>query len=90
MVRRSTPAKVYDEQTFAVRVLFLIPELGFSRLNEMHQWLRDRAPKAHAVHSHGLTGVHLCGALYVNEIEVAAECIKLFELELSALPKQTP
>ena len=90
MPRRSTPSKVYDEQTFAIRILFLIPERGFSRLNEMHQWLRDRAPKAYAVHSHGLTGTNQCGALYLNNIEAANECIKAFELELAALPKQTP
>ena len=90
MVRRSTPAKVIDDQTFAIRVLFVVPELGFSRLNEMHQWLRDRVPKAHAVHSHGVTGVNQCGALYVNDVEIAAECIKAFELELAAHPKQTP
>ena len=90
MARRSTPAKVYDEQTFAIRVLFLIPELGFSRLDEMHQWLQERAPRAHAIHSHGLTGLNQCGALYVNDIEVANECITAFELELRTLPKQTP
>ena len=29
-------------------------------------------------------------ALYVNDIEIAVECIKLFELDLAALPKLTP
>ena len=90
MVRRSTPPKTIDEQTFAIRTLFRIPELGFTRLNEMHSWLDERAPKAHAIHSHGLTGMNQCAALYVNDIEIAAQCIKVFELELAALPKQTP
>ena len=90
MARRSIPAKTVDEQTFAIRTLFRIPELGFTRLNDMHQWLRERAPQGHAIHSHGLTGINQCGALYVNDIEVAVECIKLFELELASLPKQTP
>ena len=90
MVKRSTPAKTIDEQTFAIRVLFVIPELGFRRLNEMHQWLRERAPKAYAIHSHGLTGANQCGALYLNDIAIAADCVKAFELELAALPKQTP
>ena len=90
MARRSTPAKTVDEQTFAIRILFRIPELGFSRLNDMHQLLRERAPQAHAIHSHGVTGIKQCCALYVNDIEVAVECIKLFELDLASLPKQTP
>ena len=90
MIRRSTPAKTIDDQTFAIRAVFRIPEHGFTRLNDMHQWLREGAPQAYAIHSHGLTGMNLCGALYVNDIEVAVECIKLFELELAALPKQTP
>ena len=90
MARHSTPAKTVDEQTFAIRTLFRIPERGFTRLNDMHQWLRERAPQAYAIHSHGVTDKSQCGALYLNDIEIAAECIKLFELDLAALPKQTP
>lgn len=90
MPRRSTPTKFYDEQTFAIRVLFVVPDLGFSPLNDMHQWLRERAPQAHAIHSHGLTRANLCVTLYVNDIQIAADCIKSFELELAALPKLTP
>ena len=90
MARRSTPAKTIDDQTFAIRILFVIPELGFKRLNEMHHWLHERAPKAHAIHSHGIRRACQCGALYVNDIEIATECVKTFELEFAALPKQTP
>ena len=90
MARRSTPAKTIDDQTFAIRILFVIPELGFKRLNEMHKWLQDRAPKAHAIHSHGHTGTNQCAALYVNDIEIAGDCVKAFELQLAARPKLTP
>jgi hypothetical protein len=93
MVRRSTPYKISDDETFAIRVRFAIPELGMKRLNEMHQWLRDRAPKAHAVHSASIlygSASQLCAFLYVNDPAIALECVKEFELQIAGLPKLTP
>ena len=88
MVRRSTPAKVYDEQTFAVRVRFSIPERGFTRLNEVNDWLRQRTNRQYAIHS--TTAIRQCAFLHVNDLAVALECVKLFDMELVGLPKQTP
>lgn len=90
MVRRSTPASVYDDQTFAVRVRFTIPERGFSRLNEAHDWLRQRTNRQYAFHAGGNANGGQCAFLYVNDLAVAMECVARFEMELVGLPKMTP
>jgi len=46
MVRRSTPMSETAESLFPVRVRVLVPPGGLGlRLNEMHEWLREHAPK---------------------------------------------
>ena len=63
------------------------------RLNEMHQWLQARVPMAHAIHPASVlygTDAQLCAFLYVNELEIALDCIKKFALEIAGLPKLTP
>jgi len=89
MSRRSIPAKTLDERTFAVRSRFAIPEGGLQCLNELHAWLRERAPRNHAIHSDRAGTLH-CGALHLNDPALAAECVRVFELEVAGLPKESP
>lgn len=88
MVKRSTPAKVLDERTFAVRVRFAIPELGLSCVMDMHNWLRDNAANDYAIHSTTAPGWNpqLCGLLYVNSLAIAQECATKFNLQVYRLP----
>lgn len=45
LTKRSTPAQVEAERSFPVRVRVPVPPRGLGqRLNEMHAWLRARAP----------------------------------------------
>ena len=89
MARRSTPSKVYDEAIFSVRVRFVIPEHGFTRLNEAHEWLRQRTNLQYAIHGATCDGKQ-AAFLHVNNLAIAVECVKLFEMQLAGLPKLTP
>jgi len=45
MTKRSTPGHVIAERSLSVRVRVPVPAGGLGRrLNEMHEWLRERAP----------------------------------------------
>ena len=90
MARRSTPYAVSDDQTFAIRIRFAIPELGMKRLNEMHQWLQEKAPNAYAIHSAGVPSGNQCAFLYVNDLAICLECVREFDLKIAGLPKLTP
>ena len=89
MTRRSIPAKALDQRTFAVRVRFAIPENGLQCLNELHEWLRVRAPKEHAIHSTTVDSRH-CAYLHLNDPALASECVQTFGLEVVGLPKESP
>jgi len=70
---------VLAEPSFPVRVRVIVPARGFGRrLNEMHEWLRERAAKeGHWVGSqhHGLSDAAL---VYFADIEVAHEFCEAF------------
>ena len=89
MTRRSISAKALDQRTFAVRVRIAIPEDGLKCLNELHTWLRQRAPNEHAIHSTMVDARH-CAYLHLNDPALAVECIQEFGLEVVGLPKESP
>ena len=89
MPRRTAPAHKTDERTFAVRVRFVIPEMGLRNINEIYTWLRGRAPGEFAIHG-TVTVRRDCCFLYMNDAAKASECVNHFGLEVYGLPKETP
>jgi hypothetical protein len=88
--RRSTPARILDDRSFAVRIRFRIPENGLSCASELHSWLRQRTQNQFAIHSATFIGGAQCSAIYVNEPAIAIECIEKFGLEVYGLRKESP
>lgn len=89
---RTSRASVLDEQTFAVRVRFIIPEGGLGCLDEMHRWLRRRVgADGYAIHSASL-GYTLpqVSVIHANDVTILAECIRDFGLQLHSEPKRSP
>ena len=78
MVRRSTPMSVTAESLFPVRVRVIVPPRGLGlRLNEMHEWLRGRAPnEGHWVGSQH--HVFDAALVYFADIKVAHEFCEAF------------
>src|SRR4051812_22248134 len=82
-------AKATDDRTFAVRLRFRIPERGMSyQWPELDAWLRRNAPGAYVIHPAGTYPD--ASYLYMNNPDLAAECSRLFALEIDAKPKETP
>jgi len=71
LTKRSTPGQVEAERRFPVRVRVPVPAGGLGRrLNEMHAWLRERAPDGrHFVGSD--RGPPEAALVYFTEISLA-------------------
>jgi hypothetical protein len=93
MVKRSISSKITDERTFAVRVRFAIPELGLSRLDELHGWLQQSTGRDYAIHPANWkdgTDLQQCAFLHVNDLALALECVQRFDLRVHTISKQLP
>ena len=91
--RRSIPASTSDDRTFAVRIRFAIPGTGFTRLPDLHAWLQARSERQFAIHAAApIQSLHFqdCAFLYVNDLAIAVEAMKEFDLQAYGLLKQTP
>jgi hypothetical protein len=73
LTKRSTPAHVEAEWRYPVRVRVPVPAHGLGhKLNEMHEWLRERAPDGqHFVGSD--RGPPDAALVYFADIKVAHE-----------------
>ena len=80
---------MFPIERFSALPRFAIPEIGLECLNDLHAWLREKAPQAHAIHSTTAESRH-CAYLHLNDPELAAECVRVFGLEVVGLPKESP
>jgi hypothetical protein len=82
-MRRSTPYKILDDRSFAVRMRIKVGGQGLRCLNEVHGYLR--AAGFYAIHS-DQGGIYI----YANDPKVVIDCVEKFDLKLLSFKKETP
>ena len=82
-MRRSTPYKILDDRTFAVRMRIKVGGGGLRCLREVHDYLRNEG--TYAIHSAG-AGIYI----YANDPKIIIDCVEKFDLKLLSFNKETP